>query len=149
MTLTPFDIIRSDAYRYGEKRRMIDLLRLYAKNRPFSYQAWFRLCGARAAMVRLFARPMMKIRSRRTGIQIPPGTRIGPDFYVSHGVCVVSHPETRAGSNFHGQPVYHDRQQPEHAGGDRRQCLYRPRLFHLRECHDRRQCADRGAIGGG
>ena len=93
--------IYSDYYRYyGKNPTCWKLLWqvLTVRNHCFVYSFWFRLASKRNLFY-YFARWKHFRMTRKYGIQIPAGTKIGYGFYIGHGVGVVINGGTKIGNN--------------------------------------------------
>lgn len=97
-----YKYILSDYTRYyGFKKRWnceIILTALVAKNHCFTYSFWLRLASFRNPFF-YFARYKHWHLSRKYGIQIPAGTKIGYGFYIGHGIGIVINCGTIIGNN--------------------------------------------------
>lgn len=97
-----YKYILSDYTRYyGFKKRWngeIILTALVAKNHCFTYSFWLRLASFRNPFYYL-ARYKHWHLSRKYGIQIPAGTKIGYGFYMGHGIGIVINCGTIIGNN--------------------------------------------------
>ena len=71
---------------------------LTRRNHCYTYSFWLRLASFRNPFYYL-ARIKHYIFSRKWGIQIPAGTRIGYGFYIGHGVGIVINGGTVIGNN--------------------------------------------------
>ena len=69
-----------------------------AKNHCFAYNFWFRLASFKNPFY-YFAKFKHFRLTRRYGIQIPAGTKIGYGFYIGHGVGIVINGKTIIGNN--------------------------------------------------
>lgn len=74
------------------------LTALLAKNHCFAYNFWFRLASFKNPFY-YFAKFKHFRLTRRYGIQIPAGTKIGYGFYIGHGVGIVINGKTIIGNN--------------------------------------------------
>lgn len=97
--------ILSDYIRYygnvkGGGKILIKILltALLAKNHCFAYNFWFRLASFRNPFY-YFAKFKHFRLTRKYGIQIPAGTKIGYGFYIGHGVGIVINGKTIIGNN--------------------------------------------------
>lgn len=93
--------IYSDYYRYyGKNPTCWKLLWqvLTVKNHCFVYSFWFRL-AAKRSLFYYFALWKHRRFTRKYGIQIPIGTKIGYGFYIGHGVGIVINGGTKIGNN--------------------------------------------------
>ena len=91
-------LIRSDLHRYSGKVSVSAFVFNYFYNRSFKYSFWFRLAQQKGFWG-LLAKVKLKLLIWKTGIDIPPGTTIGPGFYIGHGQSMVVNPTTIIGSN--------------------------------------------------
>lgn len=71
---------------------------LTRRNLCYTYSFWFRLASFKNPFYYL-ARVKHYTFSRKWGIQIPAGTRIGYGFYIGHGVGIVINGGTVIGNN--------------------------------------------------
>lgn len=71
---------------------------LSRRNHCFTYSFWFRLASFRNPFYYL-ARVKHYTFSRKWGIQIPAGTKIGYGLYIGHGVGIVINGGTVIGNN--------------------------------------------------
>lgn len=97
MSITTY--IKSDLYRYAGNTTAKSFIKNFIRNRSFRYSLWFRLCSSDNIFVRLFARVARDRLSRKSGIQILPGTKIGYGLYIGHQMNIVVHPYTVIGNN--------------------------------------------------
>lgn len=101
-----FQYILSDYTRYygnGGGKNKVSLFKLVFKaltrrNHCYTYSFWFRLASFRNPFYYL-ARVKHYTFSRKWGIQIPAGTKIGYGFYIGHGVGIVINGGTVIGNN--------------------------------------------------
>lgn len=91
--------IKSDLTRYAGNTATISLIKNYVRNRSFRYCFWLRLCSADNMAVRMVAVLMHDRLSKKFGIQIPRGTKIGHGLYIGHYMSLVLHPYTEIGDN--------------------------------------------------
>jgi len=93
------EYIKSDLGRYAGNTRATSMVRHYIRNRSFRYSFWFRLTSSRRLVVRILAEYMHERLSKKFGIQIPRGTKIGYGLYIGHYMSLVVHPYTEIGDN--------------------------------------------------
>lgn len=100
-----FQYILSDYTRYygnggGNKLSPFKVIfkALTRRNHCYTYSFWFRLASFKNPFYYL-ARIKHYTFSRKWGIQIPAGTRIGYGFYIGHGVGIVINGGTVIGNN--------------------------------------------------
>ncbi len=99
-----FRYILSDYTRYyGNGRNKVSHFKLIFKaltrrNHCYTYSFWFRLASFRNPFYYL-SRIKHYTFSRKWGIQIPAGTKIGYGFYIGHGVGIVINGGTVIGNN--------------------------------------------------
>lgn len=93
-----FNLIKSDLTRYA-KPSFKSFLINYFYNRSFKYNVWFRLAQSPNRLFSLFAKVRLKLFIWKTGIDIPPRTKIGYGFYIGHGQSIVVNPLTQIGNN--------------------------------------------------
>lgn len=96
-----FKYIYSDYYRYyGKNPSRWDLIWqiMTVRNHCFVYNFWFRLASKKNPLY-YFARWKHFRLTRKYGIQIPAGTKIGYGFYIGHGVGIVINGGTVIGNN--------------------------------------------------
>lgn len=101
-----FQYILSDYTRYygnGGRKNKVSPFKLIFKaltrrNHCYTYSFWFRLASFRNPFYYL-ARIKHYTFSRKWGIQIPAGTKIGYGFYIGHGVGIVINSGTVIGNN--------------------------------------------------
>jgi serine O-acetyltransferase len=91
--------IKSDLYRYAGDTSVKAFAKNFLRNRSFRYCLWFRLCSSKNPFIRLLARIARERLSKKSGIQIPPGTKIGYGLYLGHQMSIVVHPFTVIGDN--------------------------------------------------
>lgn len=95
-----WDYIKSDLFRYTQSTSLGNFARQFRSNRAFRLCVWRRLYGTeRNPFLRWILAHLYDRVSRKTGIQIPPATRVGKGLYLGHGMCVVVHPKTIIGDN--------------------------------------------------
>ena len=100
-----FQYVLSDYYRYYgggnfnlSRKAQVVLTALSGRNHCFSYTFWLRLASC-PNVFRPLARLMHRRLSRKYGLQIPRGTRIGYGLYIGHGIGIVINPGTVIGNN--------------------------------------------------
>lgn len=99
------ELIRSDAFRSLGRSRLRDCLGLALRSSVFRYQIFLRLCAGlkeRRFCYPLFlmARALRSWYEMKHGIHIPTDCRIGPGFYIGHGMGIVINPQVVIGRNF-------------------------------------------------
>lgn len=101
-------IISADIKRYADLgdrianggKLLILFNALYVHNHCLAYLFWFRILqNTPPLLLKLLAKFMYNRISRKYGIQIPPTTKIGPGFYIGHGIGIVINPLTVIGKN--------------------------------------------------
>lgn len=97
--MTISELIKSDLFRYAQRTDWKAFALHFVRNRSFRYCLWLRLCGHPSPLISWPARFYRQRLSLKTGIQIPPGTKIGPGLYIGHFISVVVHPLTEIGAN--------------------------------------------------
>ena len=97
--------IQSDYIRYygsvnGGGKMLIKILlaALLASNHCFAYNFWFRLASFKNPFYYLAKLKHYRL-TRKYGIQIPAGTKIGYGFYIGHGVGIIINGKTIIGNN--------------------------------------------------
>ncbi|MCU8088313.1 MULTISPECIES: serine O-acetyltransferase [unclassified Shewanella] len=93
-----FQSIKSDLTRYAKPGFRTFLVN-YFYNQGFNYSFWFRLAHSSSRSLNLFAKVRLKFLIWKTGIDIPPGTKIGYGFYIGHAQSIVVSPLTTIGNN--------------------------------------------------
>lgn len=91
--------IKSDLYRYTGDISISLFLRNYILNRSFCYSFWFRMTSAKNPILRIAARFNHARLTRKFGIQIPRGTKIGYGLYIGHGLSLTINQSTTIGNN--------------------------------------------------
>lgn len=94
-----YNSIRNDYIRYGGRFNVFGFLRQYYYNKSFCYLVYFRLSKAYFTPVRVLARVRLKFMIWKTGIDIPPDTKIGNGFYIGHPQSIVINPTCSIGDN--------------------------------------------------
>lgn len=90
--------IKSDLYRYTQKKDIKTLVLNYLTNRSFNYSVWFRLASTNNKLS-LIARVVHRHKSIKYGIQIPRTTKIGYGLYIGHGGPLIINPTAVLGNN--------------------------------------------------
>lgn len=90
--------IKSDLTRYGKPSFMF-FVKSYFLNRSFKYNVWFRLSQSSSHVLSLISKVRLKFLIWKTGIDIPPRTKVGYGFYIGHGQSIVVNPLTVIGNN--------------------------------------------------
>lgn len=93
------DYIRSDLYRYSGIISFFAFTKEYLLNRSFKYSFWLRLCESKFLVIKGIAHIMHYCKSKKYGIQIPRGTKIGYGLYINHSMGLVVNPTTIIGNN--------------------------------------------------
>ncbi|MEM7096912.1 MAG: serine O-acetyltransferase [Pseudomonadota bacterium] len=93
------EYIKSDFFRINGKLGIRRLLLASLFNRGFIYMMWFRALQSRWLIIRVVARIMVAINSRRFQIQISKEAQIGYGFFINHGMCVVIAGSAKIGNN--------------------------------------------------
>lgn len=96
------ELIKSDFVRYLYPGKALDpedvakvsvlrmiLYALFALNQSFTYSFYLRIAYKKVFILGLFSRIKLIRLSRLYGLQIPYITKIGPGFYIGHGVGIV------------------------------------------------------------
>lgn len=91
--------IKSDLYRYCGNVTTRDFIKNFIFNRSFIYSFWLRLAQSPNILARGPSKVMLKLKSWKYGIQIPPQTKIGHGLYIGHGMSLVINPTTIIGNN--------------------------------------------------
>jgi serine O-acetyltransferase len=86
---TPIEYIRSDLFRYTGNASLGAMFREYLANPSFRYSFWWRLCKSNALSIRLLAKLINRIHTRKYLIQIPHCVEVGFGLYIGHHMCVV------------------------------------------------------------
>lgn len=95
-----FDIY-DDLYRYTGNRSKLSLLRYIIFTPSFKYIYFFRKCqNANNKATRIFWKVLLRHTMVKTGIQIPPETKIDKGFRIVHFGNIVINPITVIGKNF-------------------------------------------------
>lgn len=98
-----FKYIYSDYYRYyGKNPSRWDLIWqiMTVRNHCFVYSFWFRLASKKNKNPLYYFAMWKHLRlTRKYGIQIPAGTKIGYGFYIGHGVGIIINGGTVIGNN--------------------------------------------------
>ena len=95
-----FDIY-DDLYRYTGNRSKLSLLRYIIFTPSFKYIYFFRKCqNADNKATRIFWKVLLRHTMVKTGIQIPPQTKIDKGFRIVHFGNIVINPSTVIGKNF-------------------------------------------------
>jgi serine O-acetyltransferase len=102
--MTPWQLIKSDLYRYAGKYSLSIFLRNLILNSSFSYMFWFRLLKSKSVVIRGFASVMHRILSVRYQIQIPREVEIGAGLYIGHGTGLIVNSSAIIGSNCNLSP---------------------------------------------
>lgn len=98
--MTPYELIKSDLYRYcGQYNRWLLLKNLINSNRAFRYSFWLRLLNAANPVVRLIARLSHRHLSVKYQIQIPKEVKIGPGLYLGHATSIIINASAVIGKN--------------------------------------------------
>lgn len=92
-------LIKSDYIRYARKFGVLDFFLQYFYNKSFAYLVYFRLSNANFMPIRILAKVRLKLMIWKTGIDIPPDTKIGKGFYIGHPQSVVVNPTCIIGEN--------------------------------------------------
>lgn len=92
--------VKSDFIRYGYPPSWMKIVVcvVLVSNPSFCYSFWLRLASGKN-IVRFFARYKHKQFSRKYGIEIPIGTKIGYGLYLSHGVGIIINGSAVIGNN--------------------------------------------------
>ena len=93
------EYVKSDLYRIGGKVDIKTFVMASLFNRGFKYCLWLRVNQSRFGILRLIARVMLAIKSRRYQIQISRQAKIGYGLFINHGMCVVIAGSTKIGNN--------------------------------------------------
>lgn len=92
------ELIRSDYYRRGGKRRSLFAIWLGSLTRTsMGFSFWFRLSQHKGWLYS-FTRAMLH-RYKRYGLLIPARTRIGYGFYIQHSCGTIINPSAIIGNN--------------------------------------------------
>lgn len=83
------DLIRQDLTRYVGNPSWRSFFRNILFNRSFKYGFWFRLCSCDFWPIEFLAKIRLKFLTNSSGIEIPPGTRIGGGLYIGHSQSLV------------------------------------------------------------
>ncbi|MEQ3481250.1 MULTISPECIES: serine acetyltransferase [unclassified Pseudoalteromonas] len=102
--MTPKQLIKADLYRQTGRVSRGLLIKHLLVNPSFNYVFWFRLCRARSALVRGFARLMHKHLSVRYQIQLPKEVQVGPGLYLGHGTGIIVNASAKIGANCNLSP---------------------------------------------
>ncbi|EPJ96496.1 serine O-acetyltransferase [Pseudomonas psychrophila] len=97
--MSTIDYIKSDLYRYHGNLKLTSFLKSFFLNRSFIYSFWFRLSKHNNLLIRNHAKALLKLKSWKYGIQIPPNTIIGYGLYIGHGMSIVINETTIIGNN--------------------------------------------------
>ncbi len=101
--MNSFELIKSDLTRYSQLSSAQPSFKTfvvnYFYNRSFKYNFWFRLTQSPSRPLSLIAKIRLKFLIWKTGIDIPPRTKIGYGFYIGHGQSIVVNPLTTIGNN--------------------------------------------------
>ena len=101
------EYLKADAYRYvGDygQIRLMEVLRYYLRHPNYRYVFWMRVSQytyGRAWLfpLRIYANIRLLMQRNKTGIQIPPSTKIGRGFYIGHYGSIVINPGVVIGDN--------------------------------------------------
>lgn len=112
--------ILDDLYRYvgNDCNKLNNQLRYFFFTPGFRWQYFFRhASNAKNKFTKLFWHIMLRHAMKRTGIQIPLGTRIGRGMKIGHWGTIVINPGTIIGNNFNiAQGCLIGNSQGKHAG---------------------------------
>ncbi len=97
--VTVIGYIRSDLIRYCGKASYKNFIWFYFYDRAFKFQVFFRLTKSKVYLIKLLAKIRLKYLIWKTGINIPPNTRIGKGLYLGHGQGIVINSGTIIGDN--------------------------------------------------
>ncbi|WP_439603104.1 serine acetyltransferase [Devosia sp.] len=97
--INPWEYIQSDAYRYGGKYSVRDIMIEYARHPGFRYSFWLRLRRSRNVFLRAISVVFLRSISVRYNIQIPWVVDIGYGLYIGHNGCVVVSSSAKIGNN--------------------------------------------------
>lgn len=94
------NIIYDDLYRYTGTRNLLILIRYILFTPGFRYTFFLRKCQYSSNIIsRLFWKILLRQTMLRTGIQIPPETKIGRGLRIVHFGHIVINPKTIIGEN--------------------------------------------------
>jgi len=94
-------MIIDDLYRYTGDRKWTSLIRYILFTPGYRYSYFFRKVEQSRFIVQKFFWEILRRQCMlRTGIQIPPSTRIGPGLRIVHFGHIVINPGTVIGKNF-------------------------------------------------
>jgi serine O-acetyltransferase len=94
------ELIKSDLYRYTGDCSPRAFLKQFLANEGFNFMFWFRLASAATfGPFRFLLNGVVRLKQRRFGFVITPGTQIGPGFHISHVGSIVINPKSRIGAN--------------------------------------------------
>ena len=98
--LSPYELIKSDLYRYGGSASTALIIKnLLNSNRSFKYTFWFRLLKDKNLLVRWLAKFIHRHLSIKYAIQIPKEVVVGPGLYIGHGTSLIVSSTTVIGRN--------------------------------------------------
>lgn len=71
-----------------------------AHNFRFAFTFWLRIAScSKNRIIRLVAKIKYRRFSRKYGLQIPVGTKIGKGLYIGHGIGIIINGKTKIGKN--------------------------------------------------
>jgi serine O-acetyltransferase len=94
-----FNYILSDLHRYHGRHGVKEFLVSFFFHRSFIYTFWFRIARSEILILKHYALVMLKLKSWKFGIQIPPETEIGFGLYIGHGMSLIVNPSAKIGNN--------------------------------------------------
>lgn len=94
--------VRADLSRYNQARGFMRFVHVYIMQAGFRASFWYRVARAAGAKNRLLGKlcTLWLMRYQlQTGIQLNPGTDIGPGLYIPHFGSIIINPHCRIGKN--------------------------------------------------
>lgn len=93
-------LIQSDYFRvYAHKASFIRIFLAGFRNHCVKYLLWMRLASYRKGILYPICKMMNDHYSKKYGLYIPPGTKIGWGFYIGHGIAIVVNHTAVIGNN--------------------------------------------------
>jgi len=94
------DLIRSDLFRHAGKSSAKTFVKHFLINEGFNFMFWFRFASAtRGRLPKMIMNHIVRLKQRKYGFVITPGTKIGPGFYIGHVGSIVVNPTAVIGAN--------------------------------------------------
>ncbi|MGU7784868.1 serine O-acetyltransferase [Burkholderia sp. PU8-34] len=94
------DLIKSDLYRHTGNTSVKAFVKQFLINEGFNFMFWYRVANAaRGRLPRMIMNHVVRLKQRKYGFVISPGTKIGPGFYIGHVGNIVINPTAVIGAN--------------------------------------------------